>query len=231
MHSLDGGEARLRQLDQTWQETGLVSWDAWLAVGPTSNAISDHLQGQQPLQEFPAGQVNRLTCCQSTFDDLVHSLALQVLIVPVWQSWSWLYCRCCLMLPVPGPSCCVGLCMYTCMFIIFIIDYWSLLYSAILRFRADSLHSHVILHEWLAFYSAFLNIHPSGVLTALAWLVPHETAAISARSVYTIQPCIMSLHAKPHSRYGPYETAPCGMIKVFLFWIELNWIQAKYITK
>ena len=29
--------------------------------------------------------------------------------------------------------------------------------------------------------------------------MPHETAAISARSVYTIQPCTMSLHAKPHT--------------------------------
>ena len=73
---------------------------------------------------------------------------------------------------------------------------WSLLYSAVLRSRADSLRSRVILNEWIAFYSAFLNIHQSGVLKALAWLVPHETAAISARSVYTIQPCIMSLHAK-----------------------------------
>ena len=72
---------------------------------------------------------------------------------------------------------------------------WSLLYSAILRSRADSLRSHVILHEWLAFYSAFLNIHRSGVLTALASLEPHETAAVSARSVYTTQPCTMSLHA------------------------------------
>ena len=52
----------------------------------------------------------------------------------------------------------------------------------------------MILHEWIAFYSAFLNIHRSGVLTALTWLVPNETAAISARLVYTIQPCIMSLH-------------------------------------
>ena len=39
------------------------------------------------------------------------------------------------------------------------------------------------------FIARFLNIHRSGVLTALPWLVPHETAAISARSVYTIQPC------------------------------------------
>ena len=58
---------------------------------------------------------------------------------------------------------------------------WSLLYSAILRSRADSLRSHVILREWLVFYGAFLDIHRSGVLTAL---VPHETAAVSARFVY-----------------------------------------------
>ena len=36
--------------------------------------------------------------------------------------------------------------------------WWSLLYSAILRSRADSLRSYVILHEWMDFYSAFLNI-------------------------------------------------------------------------
>ena len=34
-----------------------------------------------------------------------------------------------------------------------------------------------------------LNIHRSGVLTLLAWQVPLKTAAISAPSVYTIQPC------------------------------------------
>ena len=36
--------------------------------------------------------------------------------------------------------------------------YWSLLYSAILCSWADSLHSHVILHEWIVFYSAFFWI-------------------------------------------------------------------------
>ena len=76
---------------------------------------------------------------------------------------------------------------------------WLLLNSAILHSWADSVHLHVVLHEWIAFYSVFLNIHQSGVLTALAWLVPHETAAISVRSVYTIQPCTVSLHAKPHT--------------------------------
>ena len=76
------------------------------------------------------------------------------------------------------------------------------LYSAILCWQADSLRSYVILHEWIAFYSAFLNIHWSGVLTALTWLVPQESAAresVSVRSVYTIQPCTVSLHAKPHT--------------------------------
>ena len=70
--------------------------------------------------------------------------------------------------------------------------WWSLLYIAILRSRADSLRSHVVLREWLAFYSVFLNIHRSGVLTALAWLVPHETAAVSAQLLCT-----------------PYSHAPC----------------------
>ena len=90
--------------------------------------------------------------------------------------WMWVVLEC-----EPGSCCC-----------------WSLLYSAILCSQADSLRLHVILHEWVAFYSAFLTVHQSGVLTALAWLVPHEIAAILAHSVYTIQPCTMSLHAKPH---------------------------------
>ena len=40
-----------------------------------------------------------------------------------------------------------------------------------------------------SFIARFLDIHRSGVLTALTWLVPHETAAMSAHSAYTIQPC------------------------------------------
>ena len=65
----------------------------------------------------------------------------------------------------------------------------------------------MVLHEWVAFYSAFLfvcflkfcccwNIHRSGVLTALVWLVPHETAAISAQVLYT-----------------PYNHAPCHFMQ------------------
>ena len=59
-----------------------------------------------------------------------------------------------------------------------------------------SLRSLVILHKWLAFYSAFLNIHRSGVLTALAWLMPHETAAVSTQVLWT-----------------PYIHAPCHFMQ------------------
>ena len=37
---------------------------------------------------------------------------------------------------------------------------WSLLYNAVLRSWTDSLRSHVILHEWLAFYSASFEYTP-----------------------------------------------------------------------
>ena len=50
------------------------------------------------------------------------------------------------------------------------------------------------------FTARFLNLHRCCILTALTWLVPRETAAVSARCVYTIQPCTMSLHAKPYTR-------------------------------
>ena len=88
----------------------------------------------------------------------------------------------------------------TCQFFVIIIYYyWSLLYSAIPRSWAGSLRSHVILHEWIAFYSAFLNIHRSGVLTALAWLVPQESAARESQSRRIL--CT------------PYKHAPCHFIQ------------------
>ena len=46
------------------------------------------------------------------------------------------------------------------------------------------------------FIARFLNIHRSGVLTALAWLVPHETAAVSAQVLCT-----------------PYNHAPCHFMQ------------------
>ena len=67
------------------------------------------------------------------------------------------------------------------------------LYSAILR----SLEQTHCTRLWFymsdkLFIARFLNIHRSGVLTALAWLVPHETAAISAQflcTLYNHAPC------------------------------------------
>ena len=50
-----------------------------------------------------------------------------------------------------------------------------------------------------SFYSAFLNIHRSGVLTALAWLVPQESAARESQSRRIL--CT------------PYNHAPCHFMQ------------------
>ena len=54
---------------------------------------------------------------------------------------------------------------------------------------------------WVTSFIAcfFLNIHRCGVLTALAWLVPHETAAVSAQLLRT-----------------PYNHAPCHFMQSHL---------------
>ena len=51
---------------------------------------------------------------------------------------------------------------------------------------------------WVTSFVAhfFWNIHWSGIPTALAWLVPHETAAISGQVLYT-----------------PYNHAPCHFMQ------------------
>ena len=74
---------------------------------------------------------------------------------------------------------------------------WSLLYSAILG--ADSLrscHTSFWMSGCIFFWvcvCAFFFISTKMVYwqcyLAVTWLVPHESAAISAYSVYTIQPC------------------------------------------
>ena len=94
---------------------------------------------------------------------------------------------------------------WVCVNMLLVVDRFYM--SAILRSRADSLRSHVILHQWIAFYSAFLNIHRSGVLTALTWLVPHETAAISAQVLCT-----------------PYNHAPCHFMQM-LFPLPKQWAE------
>ena len=72
------------------------------------------------------------------------------------------------------------------------------LYSAILR-SLEQTHCARLwfyMSDKLFFIACFLNIHRSGVLTALAWLVPHETAAISAQVLCT-----------------PYNHAPCHFMR------------------
>ena len=70
------------------------------------------------------------------------------------------------------------------------------LYSAILR-SLEQTHCAACGSTWVAsFIARFLNIHRSGVLTALAWLVPHETAAVSAQVLCT-----------------PYNHAPCHFMQ------------------
>ena len=57
--------------------------------------------------------------------------------------------------------------------------------------------SYVILNEWLAFCSTFLissEVEYLQCFMVATWLVPCETAAVSAWSVYTIQPRTMSCH-------------------------------------
>ena len=60
--------------------------------------------------------------------------------------------------------------------------------------RADSLCLHVILHEWIAFYSTCWNIHWSGVLTASAWLVWCHVKLLPSRRVL----CTPNNHAPCH---------------------------------
>ena len=58
----------------------------------------------------------------------------------------------------------------------------------------QTLRSHVILHECIAFYSTFLNIHRSGVLTALAWLVPHETEISNDDNNFNVSGAVRGNH-------------------------------------
>ena len=69
---------------------------------------------------------------------------------------------------------------------------WLLLDSAILHSWADSLCSHVILHEWLAFYSTFFKIS-----TEVVYLQ------------YWHSWCPMKLPPSQHTLGTPYNHAPC----------------------
>ena len=86
------------------------------------------------------------------------------------------------------------------------------LYSAILR----SLEQTHCARLWFytsdkLFIARFLNIHQSGVLTALAWLVPHETAAISAQVL-----CTPYNHAPCHFMQSHIRVFSCNLPPAFL---------------
>ena len=142
-----------------------------------------------------------------------------------WRSLMARWCRCDWVLPLwqpppsplrpQGPANCqrwvaeqqpvsawLGLMFGTCACLIWLID--DCLYSAVLRSRADSLRSHVILCEWQAFYIVgFFFYHPpkcctytySTGMASATWNCCH----LGTSCVYTIQPYTMSLHAKLHT--------------------------------
>ena len=75
---------------------------------------------------------------------------------------------------------------------------WLITYIALLSALLSRLTALACGSTWVTSFlqRIFLNIHRSGVLTALAWLVPHETAAVSAQDLCT-----------------PYNHAPCHFMQ------------------
>ena len=60
----------------------------------------------------------------------------------------------------------------------------SLFYSAILPSRANTLRSHVNLHEWTAFYSAFFEYLPKWCVYSTVWLLLHSLYSVLFGSVH-----------------------------------------------
>ena len=75
------------------------------------------------------------------------------------------------------------------------IALFSALLSRLTALACDSTRVTSFLYRGFLFVFVF-NIHRGGVLTALAWLVPHETAAVSAQVLCT-----------------PYNHAPCHIMQ------------------
>ena len=75
-----------------------------------------------------------------------------------------------------------------------LIDWLMIIYIALFSALLSRLTALACGSAWVtSFIARFLNIHRSGVLTALAWLVPHETAAVSAQVL-----CTPYNHARCH---------------------------------
>ena len=84
----------------------------------------------------------------------------------------------------------------------YIFDWLMIAYIALFSALLSRLTAFACGSAWVTSFIAcffvfcFLIIHRSGVLTALAWLVPHETAAVSAQVLWT-----------------PYNHAPCHFMQ------------------
>ena len=82
-------------------------------------------------------------------------------------------------------------------FLDWLIDWLMIVHNALFSALLSRLTALTRGSAWVTSFTArFLNIHRSGVLTALAWLVPHETAAVSAHVLCT-----------------PYNHAPCHFMQ------------------
>ena len=91
------------------------------------------------------------------------------------------------------------ICQFSSWLIDWLIDWLMIAYIALFTAHLSRLTVLACGSTWVTsfitsffFFSFFLNIHRSGVLTALAWLVPHETAAVSAQvlcTLYNHAPC------------------------------------------
>ena len=67
-----------------------------------------------------------------------------------------------------------------------LIDWLMIAYIALFSTVLSRLTALACGSTWVtSFIARLLNIHRSGVLTALAWLMPHETAAVSAQVLCT----------------------------------------------
>ena len=87
-----------------------------------------------------------------------------------------------------------------CIFVLLLVDrFYIALLSAFEQTPCARMWFYTSESLFTAFFFCFFfpflfNSLRSDVLTALAWLVPQETAAVSVRSMYIIQPCTMALH-------------------------------------
>ena len=109
--------------------------------------------------------------------------------------------KCWPMSPIPHNVCQqLTVCFGSCHVMSFLIDWLKIAYTALISALLSRLTALACGFTWVTSFIAHFffsfNIHQSGVLTALARLVPHETAAISAQVLCT-----------------PYNHAPCHFMQ------------------